>query len=212
MIEPGKIFKRGVFEGVHGFPRTFPPDNFGVVESIGRLGEGVAKTLTDTADRRLKACFCQTLCIPHTDIRAAAIRVMDKTPSDARHSIVQGLLKSIEHKVSMRCPADPLADNPVGEHIDHEADINKTCRGRDVGEIADPKPVRCGGLEVAVHMIERERRCLVAEGRAMRLAADNALQPHGIHEAPEGATCHVKAFPLHLAPDVVGPINGEVLI
>ena len=46
----------------------------------------------------------------------------------------------------------------------------------------------------------------------MRLAADNALQTHGLHQAPDGATCHVKAFPLHLVPDLVGAIDGEVLV
>lgn len=207
VIEPVDPFKRGVFDCVHGFPWAFPPDDFSLVESIDGFGEGVVITVTDTADRRLEASFCQTLCIPYADILAAAIRVMNKTTSDARPSIVQGLLKSIEHKARMCRPADPPADYAAGEHIDHEGNVDEPGPGRDVGEIADPEPVRCRGLEVAVHMVERARRCLVAVGRSMRLAADNALQPHGLHQAPDGATCHVKAFPLHLVPDLVGAID-----
>lgn len=46
----------------------------------------------------------------------------------------------------------------------------------------------------------------------MRLAADNALQTHGLHQAPDGAAGHVKAFPLHLVPDLVSAIAGEVLV
>ena len=78
---------------------------------------------------------------------------------------MQGLFKGIKHEVRMRCPADPPADNAAGEHIDDEGDIDKPCPGRDIGEIADPEPVRRRGLEVAVHMVERARRRLVAVGR-----------------------------------------------
>lgn len=59
---------------------------------------------------------------------------------------------------------------------------------------ADPEPVRCRGLEVGVHMVERARRCLVAAGRAMRLASDNTLQPHGLDEAPDSATSKPSRF------------------
>lgn len=76
MIEPVYAFKRGVFDGVHGFAGAFPPDDFGLVVSIDRLGEGVVIAATETAVRRLEACFCDTLRMPYTEILAAAIRVM----------------------------------------------------------------------------------------------------------------------------------------
>ena len=88
-------------------------------------------------------------------------------------------------------PADPPADNAAGEHIDHEGDVDKACPGRYVGEVADPEPVRRRSLEVAVHMVERARRCLVAVGRAMRLAGDYALRnmrtPCGGSRSPDEA-------------------------
>ena len=150
--------------------------------------------------------------MPYTEILSSVIGVMNKTASDARSAIVQRLFEGIEHKARMRRPADPPADNAAGEHIDNESDVDKPDPGRDAGEIADPEPVRCRGLEVAVHMVERARRCLVAVGRAMRLASDNTHQPHGLDEAPDSATCNVEAFPLHLVPDLVGAIGGEVLV
>lgn len=78
VIEPVDPFQRGVFDCVHGFPRAFPPDDFSLVESVDGFGERIVITVTDAADRRLEACFCQTLCIPDADILTAAIRVMDK--------------------------------------------------------------------------------------------------------------------------------------
>ena len=36
----------------------------------------------------------------------------------------------------------------AGEHIDRENVIDKPCPGRDLGEIADSEPVRCGALKL----------------------------------------------------------------
>jgi len=50
VVEPVDPFERGVFDGVHGFPWSFPPDGFGLVEPIDGFGEGAVITVTDTAD------------------------------------------------------------------------------------------------------------------------------------------------------------------
>lgn len=72
VIEPVDPFQRGVLDSIHGFPRAFPPDDFGLVESIDGFGEGIVITVTDATDRWLEACFCQTLGIPYADILAAS--------------------------------------------------------------------------------------------------------------------------------------------
>lgn len=173
---------------------------------------GSIVTVADTTDRRLEACFCQTLRIPYTDILAAAIGVMNQAAARAGPSIMQGLFEGVEDEARMRRPADPPADDAAREHIDHEGDIDEPGPGRNISEIRDPQHVRRFSFEIAVHAIEWTGRGLVAVGCAMRFAADNALQPHGLHQAPDGATCDVKALSLHLAPDLVGAVDSEVLV
>lgn len=131
MIEPVDPFEGGKFDGLQGFPRAFPPDDFGLVESIDGFGESIVVTVTDTADGGLQACFFNSLGMPYPDILAAAIRVMNKATSNARSSIMKGLLKGIEHKARMRCQTDPPADNAAGEYIDDEGDVDKARPGRD---------------------------------------------------------------------------------
>ena len=73
VIEPVDPFEGGVFNGIDGFPRAFPPDDFGLVESIDGFRQSVVIAVTNTAHRRLKTCLGQTLRIPYTDILAATI-------------------------------------------------------------------------------------------------------------------------------------------
>ena len=40
VIEPVDPFEGGVFNGIDGFPRAFPPDDFGLVESIALPTDG----------------------------------------------------------------------------------------------------------------------------------------------------------------------------
>ena len=73
VIKPVDPFEGGKFDGFQGFPRAFPPDDFGLVESIDGFRQSVVIAVTNTAHRRLKTCLGQTLRIPYTDILAATI-------------------------------------------------------------------------------------------------------------------------------------------
>ena len=75
----------------------------------------------------------------------------------------------------MRGTVDTPADDVSGKNIDDKRDIDKALPGRDIGEIAHPKLVGTGRLELAVDPVQRTGRGLVADRRADRLAAYNPL-------------------------------------
>jgi hypothetical protein len=66
-------------------------------------------------------------------------------------------------------------------------------------------------MELAVHMIQRAWRRLVADRRLHRLAPDRTPQAHVPHQSFNGATGDRDALPVHLPPDLAGTVDLEVL-
>src|SRR2546423_6664274 len=112
----------------------------------------------------------------------------------------------------MCCPADAPTDDISGEHVDDERHINEPGQCRDIGKIRDPQPVGSWRLELAIDPIERAWSALVADGRALWLAADDALQAEVTHEPLDRAAGDRKALPTHLPPDLPHAVDLEVLI
>jgi hypothetical protein len=112
----------------------------------------------------------------------------------------------------MRRPACSPADDPPGIGIDDEGHIDEAGPARDVGEVRDPQPVRCRGMELAVDLIEGTRRRLVAHRGADRLAADDPLEAHLAHQPGDGAASNIEALPLELPPDLTHAVDSEVLL
>ena len=83
-----------------------------------------------------------------------------------------------------RHSAKAAAHDAPGVCVDHECDVNEAGPGRDIGEIRDPKRVRPGRPELAVDMIQRTRRSLVADRGFDRFAADHAAGPCSASVAP----------------------------
>ena len=46
----------------------------------------------------------------------------------------------------------------------------------------------------------------------MRLAADDALDAHVLHQSLDGASGHVEPFPAHLAPDLAHAVDAPVVL
>lgn len=59
---------------------------------------------------------------------------------------------------------------------------------RTVSEVRYPQHVRCRGVELPVDLIERTRRCLVADRRVHRLAPDYILQAEVTYQPFDRAT------------------------
>lgn len=93
-----------------------------------------------------------------------------------RPTIVKRLLKRIQHKAGMCCPADSPTNDIAGIDVDHERDIDEPAQGRDVGKIRDTQLVGRWCTELAVNVIQRTGRSFIADGGAHGLATDLPCQ------------------------------------
>src|SRR6056297_386021 len=100
VVEPVDPTERGHFQILHVAPRSLAVNQLGFVEAVYGFREGVVVAVTNAADRWFNASFGQSLGIANGQILPAAIRVVDQSALLDGPSIVQGLLKSIENKVS----------------------------------------------------------------------------------------------------------------
>ena len=67
-------------------------------------------------------------------------------------------------------------------------------------------------MELAVHVIQRAKRCLVADRRPHGLATDHALQAQARHQPLDRAARDRKAFSPQLPPDLTRAVDAEVLL
>ncbi len=95
--------------------------------------------------------------------------------------------------------------------VDDEDDIDEPLPGGDVGEIADPEHVGRGHPKLPVHLVQRTRSLLVRNRRSVRLAADDALNTHLLHQPSHGATSDFETFPDELPPDLADAVDSPVL-
>ena len=104
-------------------------------------------------------------------------------------SIVQGLLQSVEHKIGVRRSTVAPADDIAGIDVDHEGHIDEARPSDDISEFGDPEPIGRRTFELWIDLVDRtKRRRLIADYRANRLTANNALKAEIPLQAHESAT------------------------
>ena len=59
VVEPIDPFKGGKLNGLEVSPWSAPVDHLGLVKTVDNFGESIVVGISDTADRRLYACFSQ---------------------------------------------------------------------------------------------------------------------------------------------------------
>ena len=150
-------------------------DHFSFVETVDGLGQCVVVAVTDTADSRLVASFCQAFGLFDREVLAATVRVMSEAAFADRPSVVNGLFKRVLRKAVMCRAADAPAHDVTGINVDDEGDIDHLCPCRNIGEVRHPQPVERRCMKLTVNMIKPARCCLVAECCAHRLAANITL-------------------------------------
>src|SRR5947209_698643 len=122
--------------------------------------------------------------------------MMDECLATSGPAFLQRLLQGIQNKVSMRRPTYAPAYNPPGVRIDDKRHIDETRPGRYVREVGKPQPVRRWGVKLAVDLIQRTSRRLVAAGYANGLTADHSMQAHLVHQPSYCATRDTESLPL----------------
>ncbi|MGY3362981.1 hypothetical protein ACVWZL_000106 [Bradyrhizobium sp. GM2.4] len=75
-----------------------------------------------------------------------------------------------------------------------------------------PQDIRPWRLELAVDVIKRAWRSLVADRGLDGFAADGPLQTHVPHQSRHRATGNIEAFALELAPYLAHAVDPEVLV
>lgn len=76
---------------------------------------------------------------------------------------MDGLLEGVKHEAGMGGATDPPAHDIASVDVDHEGYIGEPSPRRHIGKIGDPEPVGRWGMELAIDVIERARRRLVAD-------------------------------------------------
>ena len=99
------------------------------------------------------------------EVLHAAVRMMHQ-PVEGPFARPQRLLQGGEHEVGVQRARDVPADDVAREDVDDEGGVGEAGPGADVGDVGDPEPVGGGGVEVALHQVQRPRCRLVRDGRA----------------------------------------------
>ena len=68
---------------------------------------------------------------------------------------MNGLFQSIQNKACIGCAACAPANDASRKNIYDEGDVDKPLPCGDICEVADPKDVRRGSMELPVHTIQR---------------------------------------------------------
>ena len=175
VVEPVDPFEGGELDGLEVPPWSAPVDQLGLVKTVDGFGEGIVIGISDAADRRLYACFSQALGVFDRDVLAAPVAVVHEPAAMDGLSVMQGLLQCVEHEAGVCRARHPPAHDPAGIGVDHKGDIDKAGPGRDIGEVGEPEDIRPWRLEVAVDVIQRAWRGLVADRGFDGFAADYPL-------------------------------------
>ena len=72
-------------------------------------------------------------------------------------AVVDRLLERVQDEVGAQRRRDPPADDPPGEDVDDERDVDEATPGGDVGKVGDPELIRPGRGEAPLDQIGRPR-------------------------------------------------------
>ena len=87
---------------------------------------------------------------------------MNETAAFGRPEVAERLLQGIQHEAGVSGARHPPADDPPGKGVDDEVHGDEALPSRHIREIRDPKGVRAGHPELAVHPVGRARYPSVA--------------------------------------------------
>jgi hypothetical protein len=110
-------------------------------------------------------------------------------------------------QVAGRLPADDQA----AEEVEREGAVDEAGQDADVGQTGDPEAVGRRRREVAPDEVVRVRRGLVRLRREHALAARDAGDVLGAHQALDGATGDALALPAQVARDLARAVAATRL-
>jgi putative transposase len=188
-----------------------PVDALGLVEPVGRLGQGVVVAVGDGADAGAGADLVEPFGEAHTGELRAGIGVghePDQAPPAPGPSCH---LERVEDHVGAHVRRHPPADDAAAEGVDDEAHIGHARSGRHVGEVGDPQGVGPLGGEVAVHQVRCPDCVRVRDGGEDPLAAPaDALDAQLPHQPGGLVPADLMTGTAGGLPELVGPVDLPV--
>jgi hypothetical protein len=102
------------------------------------------------------------------------------------------------------------ADDPAGEGVHDEGDVDHFRPGADVSEVGDPAAVGGRRDEVAVQRVRCPLDAAVRDRGDDLLPADGTGDAQLAHQAFDGAPGHEVTLAVQLTPDLPGPVDTVV--
>ena len=177
VVVPVDVLGHGDLQVIDPVPRAFVADEFGLVQRVERLGHRVIVGIPDRPDRSHDAGLGEPLGVADRPVLDSPVRMVDQVGQVGADvlSAPDPHLQRIQRQIGVESRGQLPADDPAGEHVEHERRVHPPAMGRHIGQVGHPQLVRCRRGEVAVHQVWAG----VGGGRPDRGARD--LDPRAAH-------------------------------
>jgi len=123
----------------------------------------------------------------------------------------QGHFEGVKRQIAAKRARHPPADDPPGEHIGDEGNVDESVPGGHIGDVGDPELVRTYRSEVAIHKIRGPKRLAIGGCRDLEGASADASKPQVAHEARDRAAGDGDSLAAKLQPYLACPVDTEVV-
>src|SRR3546814_18953161 len=95
-------------------------NQFSLVQAVDGFCQGIVVAVTSTTHRGLNTGLRESLCVAGGDVLGASVAMVYQDIGLRRLTVIQRLLKGIEHEVRMHGTASAQAHNAPNKHITNE--------------------------------------------------------------------------------------------
>jgi hypothetical protein len=120
-------------------------------------------------------------------------------------------LQGVEREIAAKRAGHPPTDDPPGEYVGDEGDVDEPVPGGYIGNVGDPELVRACRPEVAIHEVRRPDRMAVGSRRDLEGAPADAAEPQVAHEARDRAAGDGDPLATELQPYLARSVDAEVV-
>lgn len=214
VVIPVDVLGGGEFDVGQRPPWPSGLDQLGLEEADRAFHEGVVVGVADAADGGCDAGRVQVFGEPETRVLRPGVRVIDQLSWLNRVLVAVALpdrhLQGVQHEDRLLHGGRGPADDPAGEGVHDERDVDDTGPGLHVGEVRDPAAVRGTGDEVPVQQVRGPLDLPAGKRGDHASPADRSGDAELSHQAFDGAAGHNLALPVQFPPDLPRSIDTVV--
>jgi hypothetical protein len=213
VVEPVDPFGGGQLEFLDRAPGLAWFDQFGLVQAVDGLGQGIVIGASDGPDGGLDTGFGEAFGEPDRRVLGTPICMVDnifQVDSSFLLAGPDGLFDRVEHHRGGHRRCDSPAQDPACVGVGDEGYVGESRPRGYVGEVGDPQPVGCWRGEPSLDEISRTDCGGVGDRGAPGLAPDRAGQAEVGHQPLHGATGHVNALAVQREPHFAGTVDAVV--